>query len=77
MTAERLKTCIEQIRALNGCLNVLLQSIQELDETNRHYGGPVFTTLIFLSAEVKKELAFLENLLRDQEEERKILNNNS
>jgi hypothetical protein len=75
MTAERLKTCIGQIRSLNACLNVLLQSIQDLDETNKQYGGSVFTTLTFLSAEVKKELAFLEQLLREQEE-RNILNNN-
>jgi hypothetical protein len=71
------KTYVEQIRALNTCLNVLLKSIQELDEENRQYGGPVFTTLVFLSREMKRELEFLEKLLHEQESEGSILNHSS
>jgi hypothetical protein len=77
MSAEELQICIGQIRALNTCLNVLLQSVQELDETNKQYVESVFNTLIFLSTEIKKELEFLENLFHEQVGERNIVNDNS
>jgi hypothetical protein len=77
MSAEQLQICIGQIRALNTCLNVLLQSVQELDETNKQYVESVFNTLIFLSTEIKKELEFLEKLFHEQAGERNIMNDNS
>jgi hypothetical protein len=56
---------LETIRSLNNTQRLLLQAIDDAGDQQRYAGTLIFNSLVFLSDEIKAQIEFLEDALRD------------